>query len=210
MTLNLNTVLTFVALAVAGTSAYFTWQLGLKDELNDLRVSINNNSAKINNNTEQIDAISQKTLSQRSVRTIAQEEASHAIKQFTKDIKSSHLQNFPVFHLGTVRCGFPDTFAVPDETTTTDDWVVVGVSPHIDLQLKDDKSHNNALVGFGVRVIPSPNGRQWTVMYNVQANVGIAHKTAKVIECVNGTFAGKSPTSKLPEIDIMALRKPGS
>ena len=207
MTINLNTVLTLVALAVAGTSAYFTWQLGLKDELNNLRVSINNNSTNINSNTEKIAAISKNNLPPRPVRTIAQEEASHAIRQFTTDITSSQLQKMPVFHLGTVRCGFPDTFPIPDETTTTDDWVVVGVSPHIDLQLKDDEPHNNALVGFGVRIVPSQNGRQWTVTYNVQANIGITAKNPKVVECVNGTFAGRSPTSQLPEIDIVALRK---
>ena len=188
MPITMNSALTIIALAVAGTSAaiagtsaYYTWQSAVKEELTTLQNSVEANTTTIGKNTKEINKI-------------------------IADPLAPKLLHPDVYYLGKVNCGLTTTLAVPKDTTT-DDWIVLGISPNIYLTVEGDKEHNNALVGFGTTIVPSPNDKQWTVTFGVYANLGIGKQGNEVQKCKNSIFADQSNTGEAPHIHVVAFRK---
>ena len=194
MSLNLNTVLTIVALVVAGTSAYFTWQIGTEKQIQSLQHYTEENRKKI-------EALEPTIPTPEALRKIVVEEVSRILQSNQPRI-SRDLQ-----YLGEVTCGTIAMFPVPDQTTNTDDWIPLGLHPYINTEFSNDGIPNNALLGFGTTITPTANDKAWKVSFSVRANLATSQHE-DIADCNKST----SPSGKVLEgtpsnIHLVALRK---
>ena len=196
MPLNLNSVLTIIALVVAGTSAYFTWQIGTEKKLQSLEFTVAQNRSDI----EKLQA---NLPSAETIRIAVEEEIARVVDLA---VQKSSVKEFN--YLGEVSCGIPSKFPVPEPNTTTADWIVLGIDPYINTEFKNDGVFNNALLGFGTIITSTANGKEWRVSFNVRANLATSQHE-DIANCNKSTSkSGKSLTGEPSKIHVVAFRKP--
>ena len=125
--------------------------------------------------------------------------------EVARTISQKLLEQRDLQYLGEVSCGETEEFNVPD-STSYNDWKVLGIVWNINSEFVDDKPHNNALLGYKTRVDKMPDGRAWKVSFVTRTNFGVAQGNNRG-DCNKSGKEKKALKGELSTMHFVAFRK---